>query len=143
MREILFRGKRALNDEGKETKNGEFVEGFYVATKVNPHGKRMYTIETDTKIYHVVPGTVGQYTGIKDRKSQKIFEGDIVRDLTGEVLKVVWRGSAFYLKYESPRAPSHDGDLLALGDYWHSHDVLIEVIGNIHDSPERLLQQKR
>ena len=80
MREILFRGKRK--------NNGEWVYGFVLNAEYTLIG--YYKNGHDFCIVEVIPETVGQYTGLKDNKGNKIFENDIVMDAYGEELKVVF-----------------------------------------------------
>ena len=81
--------------------------------------------------YVVDPATVGEYTGLLDKNGVEICEGDIVRDRWG-VHEVFWDEYRFGLKgfwctcYDSP----YDG-------FSECVDQL-EIIGNIHDSPELL-----
>lgn len=153
MREILFRGK-TLNDN-------EWVEGFYV----NQFGAHeIYCLDdSDYKTRHVDPLTVGQYTGLTDKNSKRIFEGDIVRllDITvGEiVLECGALGIGFrkqidydYLASEIASITGHNNtpafcyndNYVSLWElYWNYNEEddnisVIEVIGNIHDNPELL-----
>lgn len=68
-----------------------------------------------------------QYVGLKDKNDKKIFEGDIVKDLLGDVGVVVYstKHSAFEVKgWEN--------------GYRFWHDIDIEVIGNVFDNKELL-----
>lgn len=124
-REILFRGKRA--------DNGEWVEGNYV--EVNTSGLSYSLImgkEYDAKekciTNHavVIPSTVGQYTGLNDKRGVKIFEGDILETSNGNRGCVVFQHGAFMKSCDPKDAP-----------FLIASDVNA-VIGNIHDDSELL-----
>ena len=138
MREILFRGKRS--------DNGEWVEGIPINTHIgtfivfeeNPHFCDQYGYMEIDGLAKVCPSTVGQYTGLSDKNGKRIFEGDVVRDNAGALIPVVWGNAGFHLRYAQPYAHGHYYDLIPLGNYWHAHGAIIEIVGNIHDNPELL-----
>lgn len=141
MREILFRGKR--------TDTGEWVYGYLVkrpsAIQIgdcSPWYIEVPPADPDDNggFYNVDPDTVGQYTGLTDKKGVKIFEGDIVRislplpsqdpilglssvDFDNGCFMVTWGGSR------------------AIFDSFVG-DTTFEVIGNVHDNPEILEVKK-
>src|SRR5690606_14767747 len=82
--------------------------------------------------YEVDPETVGQFTGLLDKEGNKIFEGDILRTMSG-IAVVVWLDAAFAL--ESPGSEAVD---------WVYSSVYeqSEILGNIHQTPELLNQQQ-
>jgi hypothetical protein len=67
-----------------------------------------------------------QFTGLTDKHGRKIFEGDILRTMSG-IAVVVWCDAAFAL--ESPGSEAVD---------WEHSSVFeqSEILGNIHQTPE-------
>ena len=122
-RENLYRGKRV--------DTGEWVEGSLIGNDVIV-GK-IVEFEEDyfcTEFwYKVDPETVGQFTGMTDKKGKKLFEGDVYSMGEKNILYVViFDKSQFIGKQVGNRS-------LAGLEYWKSD---IEIVGNVYDNPELL-----
>lgn len=122
MRTIKFRGKDATGQKG-------WVYGDLV------HNMKVTATGLEPRVmvggYEVVPETVGEFTSLRDKNGEEIYEGDIincrgckpmleVRFVRG-VFSFLWGGD---LDDECPTGtPTHE---------W------AEIAGNIHDNPELL-----
>lgn len=129
MREILFRGKR---------ENGKWVYGDLVT-------KQNICIANDWhEVIRVDDETVGQYTGFTDKNGTKIFEGDIVKDEFGRIMKVVfvecWGKYQFTLVKATGERWTNNFIRADLTDWFVGGclEELPEIIGNIYDTPELL-----
>ena len=136
MREILFRGKRL--------DNGEWVYGDCRATEnciAVPCDIRHFGIGYD--VYPVVPDTIGQYTGLKDRNGKRIFEGDILMlsDRKSHSEDVVVEHGLYGWTFYNPKTAtfysdgSHTYAAVENCRFMFGTGILI---GNIHDNPDLL-----
>lgn len=125
MRKIKFRGRRI--DTG-EWVYGDLIQWEGGMVEIAP-------IERDNAQYTVNPDTVGQYTGLKDRNGQDVYEGDLLRTLEGNIMIAEWVGSGIVTRCLTP---TYDG-MMNTNRYAFP---VSEKIGNIHDNPE-LLEDKK
>lgn len=145
MREILFRGKRK--------DNSEWIEGCplidYVSKEYFIHTKENIGFEVDHE-------TVCQYTGLTDKNGRKIFEGDITKLilLDGEIryfkvsIKSVVRKVLCHPDFDDEVSKV---EITGVVFEWSGYELfpcidtygvpdyrMMEIIGNIFDSPELL-----
>lgn len=132
MREILFRAKRI--------DNGEWVEGNLITNERNERKKYIgYVFDErngmieDFDIVEVIPNTICQYTGLKDKNEEKVFIGDIIRCTKGCPHEVIWMKE--YAGTFIGGMPAVYLSGLDKGYAWTGEE---EIVGNIFDNPERL-----
>lgn len=132
MREILFRGK-------------DIKEHWHIGLLA--HIGNAWYISNSAGIptaYEVIPSTIGEYTGLKDKNGKKIFEGDIV---TYEDAVADFEGyhDDVFLNCGEVGISAWDGiyftnrQTVDMSDLYESKTMVdCEIIGNIHDNPELL-----
>lgn len=121
MREILFRGKRK--------DNGEWIYGDL--RQYSEDSKAIFDYESKSR-FQVIPETVGQYTGYKDKDGNRVFEHDIMSDH--------WQ-TTFEVYFDTAHRQFRGaimGGFNAPIDYFTGFPITTSVIGNIHDNPELL-----
>ena len=150
MREILFRGKRI--------DSGEWVYGDLLRAKGYVNRIEYTVIFTDPAEFpkgeyfgaiHILPETVGQFTGLNDKNGKRIFEGDIIKTHYANTPKadfieqVAFHNGRFCGMYEHGKMKMWAS--LADGIKHLPQDKTVymewcEVIGNIHDNPELIAE---
>lgn len=145
MRTIKYRGKRLDNGEWEY---GDLLQYDDRDISIGVHGKN-YTgnglyADLYLRIVLVDPATVGQYTGLKDKNGQEVWEGDIFKDSSG-VLRSIFRVPGGLAFEDNPvafgydhRSPLYPYSALAESQNEAWLYQCCEVIGNIHDNPEFL-----
>ena len=132
MREILFRGRGNTKYNDGEWYYGVPVRGFEGDWQICTYDSKRT----------VIPETIGQYTGLKDKNGTKIFEGDIMLvPYIDPIFKCAWNDTSpceraiviycngmFYVEY------IESGDKFTLS----TMEGYMKIIGNIHDNLELL-----
>jgi len=154
MREIKFRGKRLEKPKYQYmSPSGDPV--WAVGCLIVDNDGRIYILNDHGGFRmseEVIPETVGQFTGLKDRNGKEIYEGDILQfDDTGEDGGYEYKeGYAFVNRavvvFENGRFTLDDFLEVESGvvEELDSHDELCstmkhsEVIGNIYENPSLL-----
>ncbi len=152
MREILFRGKIKRPGEmpskwveGGYCRKSETTYCFAEDYERNPVAVHHYIardemtdwgLPNEVRLYEVDPSTVSQYTGLKDKNGQRIFEGDILEarlddDYPENITRVVvgweFNGWAFI---------QHEHGLVLTDRADDTDSGIWTVCGNIWDNPE-------
>lgn len=151
MRKIQFRAQCDTTDEwiyGFPLKDADIKNRWYIVFN--------YASMLDKII--VKPETIGEYSGMKDKKKEPIFEGDILDCINadGKQIRVVCKfGEAkrklmsalgivnecsifgFYLDYKGLATYP------IVNNYKGLHDLeILNIVGNIFDNPELLKSTK-
>jgi uncharacterized phage protein (TIGR01671 family) len=127
MREIIFRGINKTNIENKKM----FVYGYFWK---NSFASYISYFDEDIKQWYdveVIPETVGQFTGLKDKNGVKVFEGDKVK-FGKDTATIEYDEKAYQYIF-----------WCKLHKQWYGLTFLtgyedLEVIGNIHDNKNLL-----
>lgn len=119
---------------GKRVDNGMWVQGYLF--KCWGRAYILWGITNDVPTMHeVIPETVGQSTGLKDKNNLDVFKGEIV-NVNGNIGYIEW--DAVHARWgRKIKLTCKDGKrryvIQGIGV-----QTKMEIIGNIHDNPELL-----
>lgn len=130
---------RVIKFRGLRTDGKGWVYGYYM---YDVHEWKSYIIDEFSNV-RVIPETVGQFTGLKDKSGKEIYEGDIVHfDETAYCVsglkiygKIVYYKGSWAIEYQAPFTK----DFHLMRKLFSSEDFIgskSEIIGNIHDESE-------
>ncbi|HET8735911.1 MAG TPA: YopX family protein [Pricia sp.] len=139
-REIKFRGQK--------TSTKEWVYGSLIVNKSGDYTITQITYNPVSKgvingwCFGVMPETVGQYTGLKDRNGKEIYEGDVLSDYT-ETDEGIIKSHCQVLWNEACGSWELDMSMTQNRSYtfYLAEELLdfeYEISGNIYENPELL-----
>ncbi len=126
--------KREIKFRAKTLSTNEWVFGdLHLLTKF-PH-----IHDGEVSKSSIQPDTVGQFTGLTDKKGREIYEGDVLRINNGAViclLVVTWNAEvgSWCLRFKEELKEG----TRPLGRWLCDRDYDIELTGNIYDNKELL-----
>lgn len=121
---------RQIKFRGFSSKDDRFHYGF----AFNPHLDVWYILHSDDDLPFketereclVAKSSIGQFTGLKDKKGNEIYEGDVLQTRSG-IGYMVFDNCGYAIK--SPGSEAVDYEFSAFY-------LECEIIGNIYDNPE-------
>lgn len=125
---------RTIKFRGKLKSNGNWEYGDLLHDNIG--GSYIYPIEVrdSYKNNEVIPETVGQFIGLKDKNGEEIFEGDIL-DFNGIITEVRFVRGVFAFLVNGNLDDELCGDCRT--------DLFAKVIDNIYENPDILKESKK
>jgi len=127
MEKYIFRGVRVDNNE---MVYGYLLPDNYILTDYKVNIENEYCLPNDS-LFSVIPETIGNFTGYRDKNGKKIYKGDIIKIANG-------------LKYEVSQ--NSTGEWYIFGKHYMSLERIFEldtrksilIVGNVYQNKELL-----
>ena len=127
---------RTIKFKAKRLDNGEWCEGYFYEENGNTYiieNRQKESMLNRNVTYEVDPSTVCQFTGLKDRDGNEVWEGDILeRDIPKGTSDVVIRRAA--VEFDEGHFALGYNMTYPLG--YTLGEGLFRVVGNVFDEKE-------